>query len=121
VQHPARVFHRFFPRAKFTWAPSAQHRITLSANGDPAFDFYRDQSNQELAIAESGQRQGGAFTVLQWDFFAAQNLNFNVQAGYNWNGLHQAPQGQLTSIDYGPRIPGLSDKNYRYDPNQPRH
>lgn len=123
LQHPPEVQHLFHPRFKFTWAPSSKNRLTLSASGDPGIIFNKGQSNSELGEAEYGQTQGGAFTVLQWDYFASQNVSAQIQTGFNFNHTHVEPMGQFLNdgIDYGPADSSVSAKNYAYNPNEPQH
>ncbi|HEX2570111.1 MAG TPA: TonB-dependent receptor [Polyangia bacterium] len=120
VQHPARQQNNFFPRFKLTWAPTSKHRFTLSGNSDYAYVRNRDQSNGELPNVEYGQNQGGAFGVVQWDYFHSNSLSTQVQAGYNFNNLEQRPQGQfIGGIDPCPKPYTAAD--CAYDPDRPRH
>ncbi len=122
VQHPSRRFQSIYIRGKLTWAPSDKHRLTLSLSADPAFIDNVDQSNGELAIAEDYQKQGGVFTILQWDYFKSQNVNTNITAGFQYSALDYGPQGTLSSIDYGAERNGMfSPKNSMYNPEQPVH
>jgi hypothetical protein len=121
VQHPARREHDFFPRIKLTWAPNIKHRVTLSANGDPAFVYNRDQTNRTLPVSEYGQSQGGSFAVLQWDYFHSQKLSTNLQTGFNYDTVSQFPMGEFGGIDPLDPNKAFSAKNYTYDPNAPRH
>jgi len=124
VQHPPRTEHDFHPRLKITYAPSAKHRLTLSGSGDPAIVFNRAQSNSGLGITEYGQTQGGAFGVLQWDYFHSQNLSTNLQTGFNYNTVHQAAMCEFLGghfVNYGPKDAAYSDKNYQCDRNEAQH
>lgn len=120
VRHPSRADHLFRPRVKFVWAPDSKHRITWSTSGDPAFVYNRQQSNSLLGIAENGQSQGGFFTVAQWDYFHSPSLSTNTQLGYNLNTLNQQPICSFMGgafVEFGPRDPRFSDKNYKCDIN----
>lgn len=120
VQHPARQQNDFFPRLKLTWAPTSKHRITLSANSDAALIRNREQNNGGLPNTEYGQLQGGAFGIVQWDYFHSNNLSTQVQAGYNFNNLEQRPQGQaFGGINSCPAPYTAAD--CAYDPDRPRN
>jgi hypothetical protein len=120
-QHPPRREHDFFPRIKLTWAPNLKHRLTLSANGDPALVYNRAQSNASLNNAEYGQYQGGAFTVLQYDYFASAKTTFNIQSGFNYDTVSQHTICDFGGPDKQPMLPGLGPKNFVCDLNQPAH
>jgi TonB dependent receptor/Carboxypeptidase regulatory-like domain len=124
LQQASREFHRFFPRLKLTWAPSSKHRVTWSTSGDPAIDANRNQNNNTLATAQQSQTQGGMFTVLQWDYFRSQYVSTNVQAGFNYNTVHQIPSGQFLGgafLRASPRDPRFTDKAYEYSADAARH
>ncbi len=124
VQHPARREHQFHPRLKLTYAPAMGHRLTWSSSADPAIVANREPTNSGLGITGYGQTQGGFFTVLQWDYYRSQYFGSNVQAGFNYNTVHQIPIGRFFNgayLNYGPRDPRFSDLNYQYDPERPQH
>jgi len=127
IQEPPLTSHRILVRGKLTWAPNEKHRITLSISGDPAFFNNVDQDNSRLPIAEDFQGQGGAFAILQWDYFKSQNLNTNIQAGFQYSNIYTGPQGYgLTGsspVNIGAESMGMgfSSKNLRYDPNAVQH
>jgi hypothetical protein len=113
-QHPSYREHDFYPRLKITYAPTYKHRITLSANADPALRYnwlqQTSSANYTMPNADYGQRQGGVFGVLQWDYFISQKLNTNVQAGFNYNTVAPAPMGIFSHPD---KLP--------FDPNDPNN
>jgi hypothetical protein len=118
IQEPPLTSHRFLMRLKLTWAPNDKHRVTFSISADPAIFNFVDQDGR-LPVAEDYQTQGGPFAILQWDYFKSQNLNTNIQLGFQYNGIIFGPQGQLTDI---PSIHHMfSDANNHYDPNRPQH
>jgi hypothetical protein len=121
VQHPSRKFNGVLARAKLTYAPTYQHRITLSASSDPAFISNLNQSNTGLGVTENHQNQGGVFAILQWDYFKSKNVNTNVQLGFQFNRLDFGPEGKLGSVDFGNDVGPYSTANGFYDPNRPRH
>jgi outer membrane receptor protein involved in Fe transport len=123
VQEPPSQSDRFLGRLKLTYAPSEKHRLTLSVSTDPAYFNNVNQDHLRLAIAEDRQNQGGFFSVLQWDYFASEKANFNLQAGFQYNTIDVGPQGLLGSVDTsGYRGSGrFSPRNDVYDPNQPQH
>ena len=127
VQNPPFTRNQVLPRLKLTWAATRRDRVALSLAADPAslnnYDMqFGSAGNKELAVAEGHQTQGGVFTTVQWDHFFTDNINFNLQTGYQWQLLDHGPQGILGDIsDFGPRAPQFSDSNYHYDPNRPRH
>jgi len=121
VQHPARRFDGFLGRLKLTWAPSDQHRVTLSASADPAFISNLNQSNTGLGVTENHQNQGGVFAIVQWDYFKSEHVNTNVQLGFQFNRLDFGPEGKLGSVDFGGDVGPYSTANGFYDPNRPRH
>ena len=128
--HPPRTEHDFHPRLKFSYAPTSKNRITLAASGDPALIFNRSQTNKGLGLTEYGQSQGGMFSVLQWDYFASQNLSTNLQTGFNYNTVHQSQMCDFMgggSVNFGPRDSRFSDQNYKclkaagHNNEQPSH
>lgn len=90
-QHVSREFYGIYPRLKLTWAPAKRHRIELSLNSDPAFIYNQVQANTTANEAEYNQRQGGAFGILNWDYFATDNLIVGVQTGVAFNQLLISP------------------------------
>lgn len=120
IQEPPLTSHTILARLKLTWAPNEKHRITLSASADPAFFNYVDQDNARLPIAEDYQGQGGVFAILQWDYFKSQNLNTNIQFGFQYNDIYTGPQG-MYGVDIGDESKGFSAKNQKWDKNQPQH
>ncbi len=101
LQSPPRRYNGVLARAKLTWAPSEKHRVTLSLSADPAFLDNDDtaNANSELTTAQLRQEQGGAFAILQWDWFINQNTNFNLQTGFLFSHIYSGPQGKLGSVD----------------------
>ena len=100
IQHPSQNFTGYYTRFKLTFAPTVKHRLTLSLSADPAFITNVDQENYRLATAEDYQRQGGVFSILQWDYFISDKVNTNVQAGFQYSTIDTGPQGYFGSIDY---------------------
>ncbi len=123
TQSPTRKFNSVFARLKLTWAPNEKHRVTLSASTDPAFisNINRASANKRLPIAQNYQEQGGAFGILSWDWFINQNINTNVQTGFLYEHLYDGSQGAFTSIDNNGSEKMFSDKNFKYNFNQPQH
>jgi outer membrane receptor protein involved in Fe transport len=103
IQHPPLERHDLYTRLKLTFAPTARHRIDLSLNGDPAFltnirNIDGSPTNAYAPEAEYYQNQGGAFGILNWDWFVTDHVIWNVQAGLQWFGFGNGPQlGDLTS------------------------
>jgi hypothetical protein len=125
IQEPPLTSHTILVRGKLTWAPNEKHRITLSISGDPAFFNNVDQDNARLPIAEDFQGQGGAFFIAQWDYFKSQNLNSNVQLGFQYNDIYTGPQGYglagAAGLDFGEAANMFSAKNRNYDRNAAQH
>jgi hypothetical protein len=123
LQPPPRRFNGVEARLKLTWAPNEKHRVTLSLSGDPAFLSNVDtaDSNYRLPIAQDYQEQGGAFAILQWDWFISQNTNFNLQTGFLYNHIFSGPQGYFSGIDHVPGENKFSAQNQNYDFNRPQH
>ena len=121
VQHAPRRFNGFLGRIKLTYAPSYQHRISLSASADPAFISNVNQANTGLGVTENHQNQGGLFAILQWDYFKSEHVNTNVQLGFQYNAIDFGPQGHFGSVDYGGDVGPYSAANGVYDPMRPRH
>ena len=86
-QHASREFYGIYPRLKLTWAPASRHRVELSFNSDPAFIYNLVQSNATANESEYNQRQGGVFGVLNYDWFATDNLIVGLQTGLSFNNL----------------------------------
>ncbi|HNO67647.1 MAG TPA: carboxypeptidase regulatory-like domain-containing protein [Pseudomonadota bacterium] len=123
IQSPSSLSDRFLARLKLTYAPTAKHRITLSLSADPAFFNNVDQDNLRLGIAEDYQRQGGVFSILQWDYFHSDSVNTNLQAGVQYSTVDVGPQGFFGSVDTSAyRGSGrFSSANDSYDPDRPQH
>ena len=123
VQAPARKFNGVLARLKLTWAPNEKHRVTLSASTDPAFisNDAQGSANKRLPIAQNYQEQGGAFAILQWDWFINQNINTNVQTGFLFEHLYSGSQGAFTGIDNNGSEQGFSSKNFAYNRNEAQH
>jgi hypothetical protein len=119
VTPPSKVENRGVIRLKLTWAPSENHRLTISLNGDPTFI---ENSEQQLGLADtsSSRKQGSVFGVIQYDYFKGEKLHFNLQAGYQYREIYFGPQGKLYSINYE-NDPRWSKLNYNYDYNRPLH
>jgi hypothetical protein len=129
VQHPAFYRHQFLGHLKLTWAPDDKHRLSIAMHTDPAFlnNFsgrFSGLANYELGVAEERQNQGGMFMAITWDYFKSQNLNAQINFGYQWQLLDHGPQGILGSVDFGPTnqygMYGYSNLNKVYDPNRPQ-
>lgn len=103
IQHPPLERHDLYARLKLTFAPTVRHRIDLSLNGDPTWltnirNIDGSPTNAYAPEAEYFQNQGGAFGILNWDWFIADNVIWNVQAGLQWFGFSNGPQlGDLSS------------------------
>ncbi len=125
VQAPPRQFQSVYARFKLTWAPNDKHRFTLSASADPAFIKNVDTgvaANSELAQAQNYQRQGGIFAILQWDYFINQNINTNVQTGFQYSFIDACAEGLFTTPDYQSTDKMFGPMNSApYNPNQPAH
>ncbi len=91
LQHATREFYGAYPRLKLTWAPAARHRVELSFNADPAWIYNTVQSNAYANEAETIQKQGGAFTSLNYDYFASDNVIFNLQTGVIYSNISVDP------------------------------
>ncbi len=91
VQHATREFYGAYPRIKLTWAPSARHRLELSFNADPAWIYNTVQTNSTANEAETIQRQGGNFASLNYDWFASDNVIFNLQTGVVYSNIAVEP------------------------------
>jgi hypothetical protein len=128
VQAPVRRFNGVLARVKLTWAPNDKHRVTLSVSTDPAFisNSSTASANRRLPIAQTYQKQGGVFGILQWDYFINQNINTQVQAGFQWNNIDAGPMGAFPGspgqdISFSGAEAMYSDKNRNYNFNEPQH
>lgn len=123
LQHPASLRDDIYFRFKTAFAPSPKHRLTLSVSTDPAFIHNTDQDNFHLGVAENHQDQGGAFGILQWDWFVSDKINTNLQAGVQYSTIDYGPQGRFGNVDTSAyRGSGMfSPINDTYDPDRPRH
>lgn len=122
VQSPTRRFNGFMGRLKLTWAPNDKHRVTLSVSADPAWisNTSRASANRRLPSAQTYQEQGGAFAILQWDYFINKNINTQVQTGFQYSNIYAGSMGAFTGIDAAP--PGMwSDAALNYDKDRPGH
>lgn len=99
LQHPTREFRAMYFRFKTAFQPSQSHRLTLSVSADPAFISNVNQDNLHLGVAEDHQNQGGAFGILQWDYFINERMNSKIQAGIQYSTIDTGPQGFFGSID----------------------
>lgn len=123
IQEPPASSDRFLARLKLTYAPTEKHRVTLSVSTDPAYFNYVNQDHLRLAIAEDRQNQGGFFSVLQWDYFASEKTNFNLQAGVQYQTLDYGAQGLLGSVDTSGYAGSgrFSSRNDTWMADQPQH
>jgi hypothetical protein len=119
VQGPPRRFNGVLARLKLSWAPNEKHRITLSVSTDPSFISNTGGSNTRLPVAQSYQEQGGAFGILQWDWFISQKANFNLQTGFVYNHIYSGSQGYFSGIDNTGAASMFSSKNAQYNFNEP--
>src|SRR5207253_1758610 len=81
-----------------------QGQVPLSVSGDPSYISNTDtaDANYRLPIAQDYQEQGGAFAIVQWDWFINNNTNFNLQTGFLYNHIYSGPQGYFSSLDHVP-------------------
>jgi len=123
VQSPAQLSDRYLTRLKLSYAPSAKHRLVLSLSADPAFFNNTDQDNLRLGVAEDYQRQGGVFSILQWDYFHSEQVNTNLQAGVQYSTVDVGPQGYFGSVDPSAYrgLGRFSAANDSYDAERPQH
>lgn len=123
IQTPALRSDRYLTRLKLTYAPRSSHRLTLSLSADPAFFHNVVQDNLRLGVAEDHQRQGGLFSIFQWDYFHGEKWNTNVQLGFQYATVDAGPEGHFGAVDTTAyRGAGrFSDKNEYYDPERPQH
>lgn len=99
LQHPSRQFRGHYFRFKTAFAPNPKHRLTLAVSADPATIGNVNQSNFMLGVAEDYQAQGGAFTILTWDYFHSDKINTKIQTGFQYSTIDTGPQGFFGSID----------------------
>ena len=90
VQAPSLRSDRFLTRLKLTYAPTEKHRLQLSVSADPAYFHNINQDNLRLGVAEDYQRQGGVFSIVQWDYFHSEKINTNLQAGFQYSTVRTA-------------------------------
>jgi hypothetical protein len=121
LQGPPRRFNGVLARIKLTWAPNEKHRLTVSASSDPSFISNTGAPNSALPVAQTYQEQGGAFGIIQWDWFARSNVNFNLQTGFVYNHIYSGPQGFFSSIDDTGAASMFSSKNAQYNLDEPGH
>jgi hypothetical protein len=123
LQSPPRRFNGVLARVKFTYAPNEKHRVTLSLSADPSYLDNVDtaDANYRLPTAQDYQEQGGAFAILQWDWFINQNTNFNLQTGFLFNHIYSGPQGYLGSVDHVSGEDKYSKTAQNYNFNTPQH
>lgn len=129
LQAPSRVPVIYRYRGKLTWAPSAQHRITLSSLLDPGYFDNNTFNGAQVAtvtpLAAVKQNQNYKFpphTTVYWEYFPTENISTKVQAGFLNEVLQVGPQGKLGSLDFNlirSRYP--SDANSFYDYLRPSH
>jgi hypothetical protein len=116
IQAPNRVFADWFPRAKLTWAPNANHKLTLEGMGDPTkIDFANNntaRANTDQNLAAIAQNQGGWKGIAEWDYFATPDVNTKVLGGYSYDMIDNGPQGAVN---------GLSSSLGNYDASTPGH
>jgi hypothetical protein len=87
-----------YPRIKLTYQPATRHRVELSVRADPTLIRNLEQANTFANEAEYHQNQGGVFGVLNYDWFAKDNLIVGVQTGLQLNRLDISPaSGDLDS------------------------
>jgi len=125
-QAPPRTYNGVNGRLKLTWAPNDKHRVTLSVSTDPA--TIKNQTptstpgaNYSLPLAKNYQKQGGAFAILQWDYFITQHINTNVQTGFQYQEVDSGPQGYFTGIDFNGTESQYGPKNSKYNFDEPQH
>jgi Carboxypeptidase regulatory-like domain/TonB-dependent Receptor Plug Domain len=121
VQHPTRQFLGHDMRLKLAYAPSPEHRVSLTANADPAFIDNTGQSNTYLGVAETRQNQGGLLTVLSWDWLRWQHVLPSLQVGILYNIIENGPQGRLGTVDFTGCDKFNKDLNCTYDRDRARH
>ncbi len=123
AQSPPRRFNGVEARLKIIWAPNDKHRVTLSLSGDPSFISNQDtaDANFRLPVAQDYQEQGGAFGIIQWDWFINKNISTNIQTGFVFNHIYAGPQGYFTGIDNNGSEKNFSAMNASYNFNTPQH
>src|SRR5262249_26497206 len=122
IAHPPRTYLGGMARFKLIWAPSEKHRVTLSFSSDPATLTNLGQDTYGANVLQPGaedyQKQGGVFAIASWDYFPSQNVNTNIQTGFQYSNLSGGPEGRLTAPDFSGIAPGAySPANYMYNPN----
>ncbi|HEY0715782.1 MAG TPA: TonB-dependent receptor [Polyangia bacterium] len=120
IQHPARVYTGHSARLRLTVAPTANHRIWLSANADPAEIDNRTGGNSSLGVAETRQNQGGIFALVGWEWTGLEWLTPSAQVAFLNSNLEIGPQGWLGKVDFT-GCDKFSQTNCSYDRNRPRH
>jgi TonB dependent receptor len=115
-QAPNRVATSLLLRGKLTYAPSYQHRVTLSLSADPTtidfVDFGGALANTTQNIAARLQKQGGMFGTIIYEYFPSERLTFRAQVGGQFGTISAGPQGYLGSL-------GADQAQYDFD--RPRH
>jgi len=112
LQHVTREFIGIYPRLKLTWAPASRHRIELSVNSDPAFISNLVQANANADESEYNQRQGGAFGILNWDWFVTDRVVFGLQTGVTFQNLYITPSnGDYVSSQHFDRASSITWNN----------
>ncbi len=121
IQHPpqTRLGHLFL--GKLAFAPSAKHRLTLTASAAPLAVNNAAGGNHHLGVAESRQNQRNIFTVAAWDWYLRDNVSTNLQVGFLRNVIEAGPQGRLGKIDRAGCEQFTIMDNCTYDRNRPRH
>lgn len=124
IQAPNQISIGYYTRAKLTWAPSMEHRLTLSMLTDPArvdyLNFNTAVANRTSPLAASRQNQGGILANFAWEYFPADNISSKIQIAGQAQQVDTGPQGRLGTID----PEDVLGKGYRitsYDPIRPHH
>jgi hypothetical protein len=122
IQHPSRRFIGHYGRVKLSYAPTADHRFSLTSNADPSTidNSGGGNKNAYLGVAEQRQNQGGIFTVLAWEWLRSQRVLPSLQVGVLYNFIENGPQGRLGPVDFT-GCTKFSPANCVYDPNRPLH
>jgi hypothetical protein len=101
-QAPNRVSNIYLLRGKLTFAPSQQHRFTLSAYSDPATFDYADfngaAANSTQNIAARYQSQGGAVGTAIYEYFPTDAITFRTQVGGQFGTIGSGPQGFRSAL-----------------------
>jgi hypothetical protein len=124
LQSPNRLFQSVYARGKIVWAPNEKHRISLSVSTDPTTIRNIDTgsaANRRLSTAQDYQKQGGAFGILQWDYFLNNNINTQVQAGFTYEDIEEGSMGYFASPDLTGAEKMFSASAQNYDFNRPGH